>query len=68
MKTQSFDGFHVGQQLSVPEIDQNSQYLVEAIIPGGMGVCIKLVNLDTRKPIALKGIQKELLSDRDAVE
>ena len=68
MKMQSFDGFHIGQQLSVPEIDQNSRYLVEMIIPGGMGVCIKLVNLDTHKSIALKGIQKELLSDRDAVE
>ena len=65
---QSFDGFYIGQQLSVPEIDQNARYLVEAIIPGGMGVCIKLVNLETRKAVALKGIQKELLSDRDAVE
>lgn len=65
---QSFDGFYIGQQLSLPEIDQDSRYLVEAIIPGGMGVCIKLVNPETRKAVALKGIQKELLSDRDAVE
>jgi len=68
MKMKSFDGFYLGQQLRLPELDENACYVVTAIITGGMGVCIKLEDPKSHEALALKGIQKELLSDHDSID
>ena len=57
MKKQ-FDGFYIGQFLTLSEYDSGNNFLVEDIIGGGMGVCVKVKNIKTNKVFALKGIQK----------
>ena len=63
-----FDGFYVGQRLMLSEVDADSEFVVENIIAGGMGVCVKVTNSKTNNVFALKGIQKEFLQDDYAVK
>ncbi len=64
----SRDGFYVGQYLTLPEVDADSEFMVGDIIAGGMGVCVKVINSKTNKAFALKGIQKEFLQEDYAVK
>ena len=68
MKNEQFDGFYVGQHFMLSEVDATSEFVVEDIIVGGMGVCVKVVNCTTNKAFALKGIQKEFLDEDRAVQ
>ena len=68
MQMKFFDGFYLGQKLQLLEIDQSATFIVEAIIVGGMGVCVKVQNESSHECLALKGIQKELLSDHESIE
>ena len=67
MKKQ-FDGFYIGQFLTLSEYDSGNNFLVEDIIGGGMGVCVKVKNIKTNKVFALKGIQKVFLNEERAVQ
>ncbi len=45
------------------------KYRVEAILgQGGMGVVVKCIHLDLNKPVAIKMLRQDVLSDRDATE
>lgn len=63
-----FDGFYVGQHLMLAEFDENAEFVVNDIIAGGMGVCVKVINARTNKVFALKGIQKEFLQEERSVQ
>ena len=63
-----FDGFYVGQHLMLAEFDENAEFVVDDIIAGGMGVCVKVINARTNKVFALKGIQKEFLQEERSVQ
>ena len=55
-----------GQSISIPELSDESSFVISDILCGGMGVCIKVQNSATGESFALKGMLPEVLPDRTA--
>ena len=58
------NGFYIGQKLLIPELDNQNEYQITGIFPGGMGICIKIEHVNNNEIFALKGLQADIIDDK----
>ena len=58
------NGLYIGQKLLIPELDNQNEYQVTGIFPGGMGICIKIKHVNNNEIFALKGLQADIIDDK----
>lgn len=59
------NGFYIGQKLLIPELDNQNEYQVTGIFPGGMGICVKIEHMQKKEVFAIKGLQTNLINDNN---
>ena len=59
------NGLYIGQKLLIPELDNQNEYKVTGIFPGGMGICVKIENTQNKEILAIKGLQADLLNNNN---
>ena len=69
----NFDDLHIGSSIDLPEVathisDRSTRFVVKGIFAGGMGICIHLSHVETKKEFALKGVRPEYVGEKAAID
>ncbi len=59
------NGLYIGQKLLIPELDNQNEYKVTGIFPGGMGLCVKIENTKNNEILAIKGLKADILNNHE---
>ena len=59
------NGLYIGQKLLIPELDNQNEYKVTGIFPGGMGLCVKIENTKNKETLAIKGLKADILNNHE---